>query len=204
MTTDNARPLIVGIGGTTRESSTSELALRYALSAAEKLGARTEIISGPSLIFPMFSPETSQDSAVRPVEVQNFIDLLRKSDAIIISSPGYHGSISGLLKNALDYVEDMRGDSRVYFEGRTVGCIACAAGSQASVMTLSTLRAIVHALRGSPTPLGVTVNSSAPVFDRNKNCLDPLIAAQLEMLASEVVMSSKMRLRWFDDMARAA
>ncbi|WP_163579655.1 NADPH-dependent FMN reductase, partial [Klebsiella pneumoniae] len=80
---------------------------------------------------PMFAPERPD----RSDEARALIAALRRADGIVISSPGYHGSMSGLIKNALDYTEDMRDDAQPYFDGRAVGCIACAAGWQATGST---------------------------------------------------------------------
>jgi FMN reductase len=115
------------------------------------------------------------------------VDELRAADGIIISSPGYHGGVSGLLKNALDYAEDLREDERPYLDGRAVGCLACASGWQAAVGTLAALRSIVHALRGWPTPLGVAINSIDPVFDQEGMVRDPSAATQLEIVAAQVI-----------------
>jgi FMN reductase len=117
---------------------------------------------------------------------------LRQSHGIILASPGYHGSISGLIKNALDYVEDMRGDAAVYFDGRAVGCVACAHGWQATGSTLAALRSIVHAVRGWPTPVGVAVNSSSNPFDAEGQCPDSGIRAQMELMAQQVVNFARM------------
>jgi FMN reductase len=155
---------VVGIGGTTRIDSSSERALRTALAAAERHGATTELFAAESLDLPMYVP----DAAVRTDKARRLIDALAKCDAVIIASPGYHGGPSGLIKNALDYVEDLREDIRRYFDGRAVGCIACASGWQASTTTLVALRSIVHALRGWPTPLGVCINTAAPGPDDEK------------------------------------
>jgi FMN reductase len=189
-------PYIVGLGGTTRQGSSTELALRYALQAAERAGARTKLLSGPDIELPMYAQERSE----RPPAAQELISALRQCHGVILASPGYHGSISGLIKNALDYVEDMRGDSAVYFDGRVVGCIACAYGWQATGSTLAALRSIVHALRGWPTPIGVAVNSSQKVFDAEGGCTDPAIAKQLELMAQQIVEFTAMRA----GMAKAA
>lgn len=61
-----------------------------------------------------------------PRSMQQLIAALRLADGIVIASPGYHGSISGAVKNALDYTEEMAGDDRPYFSSRGVGCIATA------------------------------------------------------------------------------
>jgi len=113
--------------------------------------------------------------------------VLRRADGLIVASPGYHGSLSGLIKNALDYAEDMREDTRPYFEGRAVGLIACANGWQATGATLTALRSIVHALRGWPTPLGVAINTSESRFDASNEPSTPATAQQLDILASQVV-----------------
>lgn len=117
----------------------------------------------------------------------------RDADGIILASPGYHGSISGALKNALDYTEEMAGDVRCYFAERAVGCIAAAAGWQAAGTTLATLRAIVHSLRGWPTPLGVLINSSEPIFDRDGECLVPTVAASLSAMTDQVLEFAALR-----------
>ncbi len=186
-------PFILGLGGTTRAGSSSEVALRYALKAAERLGATTAMIAGPALDLPMYGPEKPERT---PAAIE-LIKLLRRSNGVIITSPGYHGSISGLIKNALDYIEDMRSDAAVYLDGRAVGCVACAYGWQATGSTLAALRSIVHALRGWPTPVGVAVNSSLKVFDADGNCLDPSIGNQLDLMAKQVVEFARMRAAGF-------
>jgi multimeric flavodoxin WrbA len=64
---------------------------------------------------------------------------LALADGIVLGSPGYHGSISGLVKNALDYAEDLRLDARPYLSGRAIGCIATAGGWPGAVNTLGAL-----------------------------------------------------------------
>jgi FMN reductase len=175
---------IVGLGGTTRPDSSSERAARCTLAEAAKLGARVRMFSGSDLLLPMYAPEAPDRSAAAVA----IIDALRQADGIVLSSPGYHGSISGLLKNALDYTEDMRGDPLVYFERRVVGCIVCAAGWQAVGTTLTAMRSIVHALRGWPTPMGVGINTAVTkAFGADGSCVDPAVSVQLKTLAAQVV-----------------
>jgi len=182
-------PLIVGLGGTTRTGSSSEMALRCALDIAERLGARTELLSGHALELPMYAPERRESSA----RSEYLVAVLRRSHGVIISSPGYHGSISGLIKNALDYVEDMREDRDVYLEGRAIGCVACAHGWQATGSTLAALRSIAHALRGWPTPIGVAINSSLRVFDACGGCTEPTLEKQLQLMVGQVLEFAHMR-----------
>ncbi len=180
---DVSSPYIVAVGGTLRPGSSTEKAMQHVLKAAERAGARTRIISGPALQLPMYQPE----NADRSEAARDLVAQLALADGIILGSPGYHGSISGLIKNALDYAEDLRTDVRPYFSGRAVGCIATAGGWPGAVNTLGALRDIVHALRGWPTPLGAAINSSERVFDAQGECLVPRVGQMLDLIAAEVI-----------------
>lgn len=179
-------PLIVGIGGTTRSGSSSETALRIALRAAAAQGARTELLSGRALDLPHYDPEDPH----RTLAALRLIELLRQADGVILASPAYHGGMSGMLKNALDYTEDMRGDARVYLDGRPVGIIVAAYGAQAMGTTLSGIRSVVHALRGWPTPMAVAINGLERPFDGGEP-REPALADQLDMLARQVVQGAR-------------
>lgn len=176
------RPLIVGLGGTAAPHSTSERVLRIALELCEGLGARTEIIPGQALDFHTYGNGQGPDP-----RAAGMLDAIRRADGIIIASPGYHGCLSGLIKNALDHVEELARDTRPYFEGRALGLIGVAAGWQAAGSTLAALRAITHALRGWPTPKGVLVNSADKPFDDAGTLSDQRVHAQLALMASEVM-----------------
>jgi FMN reductase len=91
------------------------------------------------------------------------------------------------VKNALDYIEDMRDDSRVYLDNKPWGCISCAYGWQAAVGTLDQLRAVGHALRAWPTPLGVAINSADQIWDEAGELIDVTVTDQLNLLASQVL-----------------
>jgi FMN reductase len=177
-------PVIVGIGGTTRANSSTEKALRFALGVCEKDGAETIMFDGPTLdTLPNYAPEKPERSA----GAIEFVKAVRRADGIIVATPGYHGTISGLVKNALDYVEDLREDERVYWSGMPVGCIATGAGWQGTVTALEALRAVAHALRGWPTPLGAALNTSQPVFSPDGDPIDERVTFQLTTVAQEVM-----------------
>lgn len=176
-------PYIVGIGGTMREGSSSERALVISMKAARAAGAEIKVFAGPDLLLPMYAP----DDASRTPATGRLVEAFRRCDGVVISAPAYHGSVSGMVKNALDYIEDLRTDPRSYLDGLGVGCIACAAGWQAAGQTLAALRAIAHALRGWPTPLGAMLNTSTPLFDAEGGCTDLSSRFQLETIGKQVV-----------------
>lgn len=147
---------IVGIGGTVRANSSSERLVRAVLRECAALGAETTMFDGPSLaLLPHFNPEAPERTAGE----QALVAAVRAADGLVIGSPGYHGGVSGVVKNAIDLLEDTRTDERVYFDGLPVGLVVSAAGWQAGGVTLAALRGIVHAMRGWPTPIGIAINS---------------------------------------------
>jgi FMN reductase len=174
---------VVGIGGSLNVDSQSERALRIALDGAALAGAKTTVVSGADLVLPFYDPAVTERAPV----AHRLVEELRAADGVVLVSPGYHGTISGLVKNALDYIEDLRDDPRPYLDGRAVGCVATARGWQASVTTLTSLRSIVHALRGWPTPLGAAVNSAQVMFGPDGDCTDEKVAATLRTIGLQVV-----------------
>jgi len=176
------RPLIIGIGGTTRAASSTERALAFALRGAEATGAHTRLFGGAFLqSLPHYAPE----QAARTGEQLELVEAVRHADALIIATPGYHGGVSGLVKNALDTLEDLRADERPYLDGRAVGCIVTAYGWQAAGSVLTSLRSIVHALRGWPTPFGAGINTLETRFDTADSCSDPKVVEQLATVGQQ-------------------
>jgi FMN reductase len=173
-------PHIVALGGTTRALSSTGRALAAALAIAEARGVRTTLLTGDAIAFPNFEPGAVGGDP----DVAAFVAALRSADGVIIGSPGYHGTFSGMVKNALDHVELMAGDDRPYFHGLPVGHIAVAAGWQAAVSTLIGLRSITHALRGWPTPLGVAINTAEgpDVIDAATPQLEIMVGQMLDFL----------------------
>lgn len=177
------RPFIVGIGGTSRPESSSEKILRASLGMLSDAGCHTVMFSGRTLLLPMYEP----GGAGRTAAASRLVEAVRQCDGLVIASPGYHGSVSGMVKNVLDYFEDLRDDERPYLHDRAAGCIGCAYGWQAAVSTLATLRTIVHALRGWPTPIGAAINSASEVVDGAGRCVDPLVEQNLQIMCSQML-----------------
>ena len=185
-----ARPLIVGIGGTIREGSSTERALICALKKAEALGAETRLLGGEFLGgLPIFDPRLGDGNDAQ----QALADAVRAADGVIVASPGYHGSISGVIKNALDTLELTRSDAAPYLTAKPVGTIITADGWQAAGTTLMALRAIIHALRGWPTPFGAALNAGTSLFDEAGDCKDQKDAWQLATVAEQVVEFAQMK-----------
>jgi FMN reductase len=135
--------------------------LAAVLRKVEERGATTTLLAGVEIELPTYAPERSE----RTRAAQRLVAEVERADGIVIASPGYHGGISGMVKNALDYLEDLRDAPRPYLTGRAVGLIACADGPQATTTTLTAERGV--ALNG-------TVES-------------PELAARIDAMADQVL-----------------
>lgn len=174
--------LIVAIGGTTRPGSSTERALAIAAQAAQASGAELRSFDGaylaalPHYYGPGHAPGTGSE----------LVEAVRAADGILIATPGYHGTISGLVKNGIDYLEDLARDERPYLAGRPVGLIVTAYGHQAAMSSMLTLRTIAHALRGWPTPFGAALKVEKDSFDAEGRCMDEAMRGQLELVGQQV------------------
>ena len=188
----HAPPFIVGLGGTTRPGSTAERALTVALEAAGAAGCDTRLFGAGALPLECYDPARPERSSA----ALDMIEALRRADGVLIATPSYHGGLSGLVKNALDFIEDLRADARPYLDGRAVGCIVVADGAPAMGSTLASLRSIVHALRGWPTPYAAALNARERPFGDTDRPADPAALEACGLVAAQVVQ--------FAVMARAA
>lgn len=177
-----ARPYIVGIGGTTRPGSTTERAILAALAQAEALGCEVQLFGAGAMPLEPYDPRRPE----RSPQATALVAAVRRAQGVVIGTPSYHGGISGLVKNAIDFIEDLRDDPQPYLTGRAVGCIVCADGAQAMGTTLTSLRAVVHTLRGWPTPYGATLLASSRPFGVDGSAADPLAIGACETVGREV------------------
>ena len=183
MTNDIGIPHIVGIGGTMSRTSRSLMALKHALRAAEVNGATTEVIDLREMDLPIFDPTKALSEYGS--NVQLLIDKARLADGLIVSTGAYHGTLAGITKNALDYLEFLSEEG--YLTNKVVGLIATAGGDMAGVNAINAMVHAVHALRGTTVPLLVSIPRARKVFDQDGGLLDDKWSSRLEILGRLVV-----------------
>jgi FMN reductase len=173
---------IVGLGGSLASNSKSRAALQTSLRGAEGAGAATELLDLRELDLPMYNPDDDE-----PTEsAATLIEACHAADGLIWSSPMYQGTISGALKNALDWLHLLRDRDPPFLHDKVIGLISAAGGTQ-GLQAINTMEFAVRALRGWAVPYVVPVASAARVFDRTGRILDQGVEAQLETLGGEVV-----------------
>ncbi len=176
---------IVGIGGTRSERSSSLAALRHVLDAAARHGATVELIEVGNPVLPMY-----EHADPWPAPVVAFAERVHRADGIVWSSPLYHGTVSGLFKNAIDCLEVLRDREPVYLTDKPVGLIAVSAGAQ-SLQAITTMELMARSLRAWTVPFVVPVTHSARVFAADGAVLDERVGDQLSKLGAEIVRAAR-------------
>ncbi|RAY16152.1 NADPH-dependent oxidoreductase [Actinomadura craniellae] len=191
-------PQLVLLSGSLSQDSRTNRIARWCAGQCAARGATTSVFCGADLDFPFYRP----DGAERTERETAFLDALADSDGVILVSPAYHGTVSGLLKNALDYVNELARDTRPYLDGRVIGCVSVALSEQGAGSTLTTLRTIGHALRGWPTPLGVALAGARASLDSEGGPADPVVHAQMATMLGQVLGMAKVSARRRERSAR--
>ena len=177
---------VVGIGGTLRENSTSLGALRRSLAAAEEAGAEVELLDLKELRLPMYEPGKPLDEYGE--SVRRLIEATREADALLVSTAAYHGTLAGVTKNALDFVQFLsRSEERAYLDGKAVGLISTAGGEQAAANANAAMVNVVHSLRGIVAPLMVGVTKAWQHTDDGGDITDDNYGRRLDSLGELVV-----------------
>jgi FMN reductase len=177
--------LVVGLGGGLGGESQSLAALKAALAACEKAGARTDLIDLQTVRLPLLEPNKPLESY--SAEAKDFVARIAAADGYLWASPAYHGTISGVVKNALDFIEYLSDRRPPYLHGKPVGLISTAAGSMAAVTTIQAMQHVAHSLRAWVVPLSVPIHQAHKAIDWEGRVTDPSVMERLEMLGREVV-----------------
>ena len=173
---------IVGLGGSVASNSKSRAALQAALAGAEEAGATTQLLDIHVLELPIYNPQQSEPTAT----AAELIEGCHAADGLLWSSPLYQGTISGALKNALDWLHLFADRDPPYLHDKVIGLISTAGGTQ-GLQAINTMEFSVRALRGWAVPYVVPVASASRVFDGDGRIQDEAIELQLKTLGAEVV-----------------
>lgn len=182
---------VAGIGGTLRENSTGLGALKQVPQAAEEAGVDTELLDLRELDLPMYVP--GKQLREYGENVEQFLEGIREADALVVSTGAYHGTLAGVTKNALDFIQFLARDENPYLDGKVVGLVATA-GGQAATNSTGALVDVIHALRGIVAPLMVPIPEAWQVSDEEGNIIDDNYGGRLDRLGGLVVdLASRLR-----------
>ena len=183
---------ILGLGGSLRSGSATTQALKIALTEAEAAGAHMDLIDLAVFRLPIFDGTYTLDgyTACERKAVTMLLQLVANSQGIILASPTYHNTISGIVKNALELLEVYNEDGPGRFAGKVVGLIAVQGGTSGTGNnTLTTMLLAARAMQAWVAPTMVSVPGSRSAFKEGLP-LHPNIEERLHLLGSEVARVS--------------
>ena len=168
---------IVGILGSLRADSYSALALKEAVNRVEALGAEVEILDLRKMDLPFCNG--GSDYPEHP-DVEILRSKVKAADGLILATPEYHGSLSGVLKNALDLM------SFEHLSEKVTGLISVL-GGQSNSNALNDLRVIVRWVHGFVIPEQIAIGQAWQAFDSEKNLKDEKLSERFDGFAKALV-----------------
>ena len=172
---------IVGIAGSLRSESYSYMALQVAAERARHYGANVEILDLREMNLP-FCDGTS-DYPDHP-DVERLRTAVKQADGLILATPEYHGSVSGVLKNALDLM------SFEHLSGKMTGVISVP-GGQSNSNALNDLRVILRWVHAWMIPEQVAIGQAWQAFDEYGQLKDERLAERMDGFAKSLVENTQ-------------
>ena len=173
---------IVGIIGSLRQDAYSGLAMQSAMKRIEALGATAEILDLREMKLP-FCDGGSEYPDFPDVTVLR--DKVKAADGLILATPEYHGSMSGVLKNALDLM------SFEHLSGKMTGLISVL-GGQSNSNALNDLRIVVRWVHGWVIPEQIAIGQAWQAFDSEGKLKDDKLAERFDKFVQSLVTNSKL------------
>lgn len=164
---------VLGVAGSMRNDSYSKKALNLALESAKRHGAQVQLLELAKADIPIYSP-----SSTVPAKVEENVAW---ADAFILASPDYHGSVSGALKNFLDYFYEE-------FSGKLFGYIV--ASHEKGLTVMDQMRTSVRQCYGWSLPYGVSVNGEQDFVEGH--IVNRELSERLEMMSRDLVMYGRL------------
>jgi FMN reductase len=172
---------IVGIAGSLRPGSYSHMALELAAQRVQALGAEVEILDLRQMNLPFCH---GGDEYSDYPDVKRMQDAVSSADGLILVTPEYHGSVSGVMKNALDLM------SFDQLSGKVAGLISIL-GGQSNSNALNDLRIILRWVHGWVIPEQVAIGQGWKAFNSEGKLLDEKLSQRFDQFAQSLVNNTR-------------
>jgi len=160
----------VGLAGSLRPDSYSQLALRLAGDRLKALGADVEILDLREMNLPFC--DGGKEYPDYP-DVERLRQAFLNADGFLLATPEYHGSVSGVLKNALDLMS---------FDQLMISIL----GGQSNSNALNDLRTILRWVHTWVIPEQVAIGQAWKAFDQSGKLVDEKLSQRLDEFAQSL------------------
>jgi len=176
-----AETKILAFAGSTRIESYNKKLVHEAAAIAREMGAKVTYIDLRDYPIPFYDGDLEAEDGM-PANASYIRQLMIESDGIIIASPEYNGSLSGVLKNVIDWAS--RKEDATYsnsaFKAKTFAIMSTSPGGGGGARGLKHLRNILENLGGNVVSLEVSVPKAHEVFDSKGNLNDTAMKQELQ------------------------
>lgn len=169
---------IVGICGSLRANGYTRYAVQSALQGAELTGAQPQLLELRNYDLPFC--DGRRDESSYPPDLTRLCLTVQQAHGIILGTPVYHGSYSGVLKNTLDLMGFRE------FEGKMIGLVGVSGGQTGAVSALNALRTIGRTLHAWVIPEEVSIPQAWKAFDDSGRPRNPDLEKRLHALGRQV------------------
>ena len=181
-------PKIFAFAGSTRKDSVNKRLAKIAILAADKAGAETTFIDLHDYNMPLYSEDLLAEHGM-PDGVIAFKEMLKNHNGFLISSPEYNGSLTGTLKNAIDWATiKADGEERMAcWNGKIAGLLSASPGGLGGIRGLHHLRTILAGIGTFVLPNHLAVGNSTTNLQNDEQITDEKLQQQVENLSIEMV-----------------
>jgi FMN reductase len=165
---------VLGIAGSKRWPSHTHTLMEIALGAARDSGARVELYDLRAQDLPIFNPRSTEEHP----QVGELRERVADAHALIVGTPEYHGSMSGGVKNVLDYLYPEVNGKLFSF--------VIASGNEPAHSVTAHLREVVAHMHGWSLPYAAL--ATLPDFDEADHLVNPYVRDRLLRLGRDVVV----------------
>lgn len=183
------KPKILAFAGSLREHSYSKRVVRTAMRGAEKAGADVTYIDLRDYPMPIYNEDDHKQEGFS----ENALKLQRligEHDGFLICSPEYNGSLTGVLKNAIDWVSRPSDEYKMLeaFKGKCGAIMTESPGAFGGIRCLGHLRVILSILGVNILPSEIAVAKVGAMFDGDgAEMTDEKMRGVLEDLGASLV-----------------
>ena len=167
------KPKILAFAGSTRTDSFNKKLVKVAAVGASEVGADVTVIDLRDFPMPLFDEDLERQEGL-PENARKLKDLMLVNHGFLISSPEYNSSISGVLKNTIDWTSRPRENEPplACFQDRIVGLMSASPGALGGLRGVVHVRAILENMGMMVLPNQVAVSKAHEAFDEQGNLND--------------------------------
>ena len=182
-------PKILVFAGSTRSGSYNKLLSKCAAEALRAAGAEVTWLDLRDLALPLYDGDLEEEKGL-PDGAKKLKAAMQGSDGFLISSPEYNSSITGVLKNAIDWASRTESDdepSLIAFRGKVAALVSASPGALGGMRALVTLRSILGNIGVIVLPDQLSISNAYEAFGGGGTLKDEKKSKQLAGIAKALV-----------------